>query len=332
MTVAASALADYLDQTPTLAPFWLVTGAEELLKLESADLLRARARALGYCDRQVLEMSASSDWSQLMDSAASIGMFAEQKLLEVRLAGKPGVRGAPALERFVQTPFEGVVTVFTAPKPDWQGEKAGWWQALVRASTVIDCSPVPREQLPRWLAQRLSKNGQHASQDALERFADLVEGNLLAAKQEVAKLSLLFPAGEITAENIDACVSNSSRYGTDALIRSTLLGEADRVARIVDGLEAQAEPFPLILMMLTMQLRSVIRLRATYDRRENFARGVFRTPELDRAARRLKPQRVAAALAVCADIDRISKGIPVPGRDSNPWIELKSVCLFLAAR
>ena len=85
-------------------------------------------------------------------------------------------------------------------------------------------------------------------------------------------------------------------------------------------------------MMLTMQLRSVIRLRAAYDRRENFARGVFRTPELDRAARRLKPQRVAAALAVCADIDRISKGIPVPGRDSNPWIELKSVCLFLAAR
>ena len=158
----------------------------------------------------------------------------------------------------------------------------------------------------------------------------MVEGNLLAAKQEVDKLGILFGPGELTSENIDACVSNSSRYGTDALVRSTLLGEPERVARIVDGLEAQAEPFPLILMMLTMQLRSVLRLSAAYARGQSFVKGVFATDELKRAARRLKPQRVAAALSVCADIDRISKGLPVPQRDSDPWIELKSVCLFLA--
>ena len=330
MTVDASKLAEHLSLAPTLAPFWLVTGSEDLLKLESADLIRERARALGYTDRQVLEMSALSDWSQLMDAAASIGMFAEQKILEVRLAGKPGVRGAKALERFVEKPFDGVVTILTVPKPDWSGEKAAWWKALLRASTVVDCNPVPRDRLPMWLAERLKRNGQYASREALERFADLVEGNLLAAKQEVDKLGLLFPAGELTPENIDASVSNSSRYGTDALIQATLLGEVDRVARIVDGLEAQAEPFPLILMMLTMQLRGVIRLRAGRERGERLVRGVFATPLLERAVRRLKPQRVAAALAVCADIDRLAKGLPVPGRDSDPWIELKSVCLFLA--
>ena len=175
-----------------------------------------------------------------------------------------------------------------------------------------------------------SKKLSQKRREALERFADLVEGNLLAAKQEVDKLGILFGPGELTSENIDACVSNSSRYGTDALVRSTLLGEPERVARIVDGLEAQAEPFPLILMMLTMQLRSVLRLSAAYARGQSFVKGVFATDELKRAARRLKPQRVAAALSVCADIDRISKGLPVPQRDSDPWIELKSVCLFLA--
>lgn len=329
--IEAGELAAYLEAQAELAPFWLVTGSEDLLKLESVDLIRERARALGYTDRQVLELAPSSDWSQLADSAAAIGMFADKKLLEVRIpGGAPGIRGAGPLTQFVERPFEGVVTVFSMPRPGWQGEKAKWWTTLVKASSVVDCSPVPREALPRWLASRLARNGQKAPREALERFADLVEGNLLAAKQEVDKLGILFGPGELTSENIDACVSNSSRYGTDALVRSTLLGEPERVARIVDGLEAQAEPFPLILMMLTMQLRSVLRLSAAYARGQSFVKGVFATDELKRAARRLKPQRVAAALSVCADIDRISKGLPVPQRDSDPWIELKSVCLFLA--
>lgn len=314
-----------------LSPFWLIHGEEPLLMLESADLIRHRARELAYDDRQVLELAGNSDWSQLMDSAAAVGMFAPRKLLEVRLpTGKPGVTGAKVIQRFLEMPMEGVVTVFSMPTPDWTASKAAWWQAMTKACTVIECKPVPREVLPRWLSERLAQNGQSAGRDALEAFADLVEGNLLAAKQEVAKIALLYPQGEVTREEIEACVGNSSRYGTDALLKAMWLGDPARAARIVDGLEAQEEPFPLVLMMITTQLRNLIKLSAAYARGESYTKGVFATNEMKRAARRIPAKRLESSLAVLADIDRLAKGLPVPKRDSDPWIELKSVCLFLA--
>ena len=130
MALNAGSLAADLANRRELAPFWLVTGSEDLLMLESADLLRRRARELGYTDRQVLELSASADWSQLPDAAASIGMFDDKKFLEVRLpSGRPGIKGNKALPEFVERPVDGVVTLFTMPRPDWQGQKAAWWQA-----------------------------------------------------------------------------------------------------------------------------------------------------------------------------------------------------------
>lgn len=125
MALNAGSLAADLANRRELAPFWLVTGSEDLLMLESADLLRRRARELGYTDRQVLELSASADWSQLPDAAASIGMFDDKKFLEVRLpSGRPGIKGNKALPEFVERPVDGVVTLFTMPRPDWQGQKA----------------------------------------------------------------------------------------------------------------------------------------------------------------------------------------------------------------
>ena len=137
MALNAGSLAADLANRRELAPFWLVTGSEDLLMLESADLLRRRARELGYTDRQVLELSASADWSQLPDAAASIGMFDDKKFLEVRLpSGRPGIKGNKALPEFVERPVDGVVTLFTMPRPDWQGQKAAWWQALVKAAVA----------------------------------------------------------------------------------------------------------------------------------------------------------------------------------------------------
>lgn len=314
-----------------LSPFWLIHGEEPLLMLESADLIRRRARELAYDDRQVLELSGNADWSQLMDSAAAVGMFAPRKILEVRLpTGKPGVTGAKVIQRFLEMPMEGVVTVFSMPTPDWSAAKAAWWQALLKACTVVECQPVSRETLPRWLAERLAQNGQRAGREALETFADLVEGNLLAAKQEVAKIALLYPQGEVSREEIEACVGNSSRYGTDALLKAMWLGDPARAARIVDGLQAQEEPFPLVLMMMTTQLRSLIKLSQAFARGESYPKGIFATPEMRRAAKRINAKRLASSLVVLADIDRLAKGLAVPKRDSDPWIELKSVCLFLA--
>ena len=307
MALNAGSLAADLANRRELAPFWLVTGSEDLLMLESADLLRRRARELGYTDRQVLELSASADWSQLPDAAASIGMFDDKKFLEVRLpSGRPGIKGNKALPEFVERPVDGVVTLFTMPRPDWQGQKAAWWQALVKAATVVECDPVERAQLPQWLAGRMRANGQTAARDVLEAFADLVEGNLLAAKQEVGKLSLLFPQGELTLEQIEASVGNCSRYTTEALVESFCTASADRTARIVDGLEAQGEPLPFLLAILTNQIRSLIKLRASFETSGNlYVKGVFATNAMKAAARRIPLKRLAAALDVCADFDRL---------------------------
>lgn len=331
MTLAAGALPAHLAKSSELAPFLLVTGSEELLMIESGDLIRRRARELGFTDRQVLEMAGNADWSQLPDAAASIGMFDERKLLEVRLpGGKPGVKGAKAIIEFLSSPVEGVVTVFTLPRPDWQGVKASWWKELAQKCTVVDCDPIERRDLPAWLAARLAQNGQSAPREALEAFADLVEGNLLAAKQEIGKLSLLHPPRALTLEEIQSAVGNCSRYSVESLVESVCLGNPERAARIVDGLEAQGEVFPLLLMVFTTQLRNLIKQRTGQDQGVSFVKGVFATPAIKAGARRLTVHKLAAALCVCADIDRITKGLSVTDRDSDPWVELKSVCLFLA--
>lgn len=327
----ADQLEEHLKRTRRLDPFYLVAGSDELLKLESADTIRAFARANGFEDREVLEMSGTSDWSMLADAAASIGMFSPQKLIEVRLpSGRPGIKGAEAIQAFVERPYEGVVTVFTMPRPDWQGEKAAWWKALSQASTVVGCDTPERSQLPRWLARRFAKQEQTLDAEALEYLSDLVEGNLLAAVQEIKKLALLFPAGRLTRDDIEASVSNCSRFETDSLLAAIDLGDAARAARVVDALEAQNEPLPFLLAFLTAHLRQLIKLRTGRDKGLRSVPGVFATPAMRRAVDRLTVKKLSNALLVCAEIDRLAKGLPVPQRDGDPWIELKSVAIFLA--
>ena len=312
-------------------PFWLITGTDEFLAVEAGDAVRRAVRAMGYGDRQVLDMSGNSDWSRLTMAAADIGMFDDQKIVEVRLPGaKPGVHGAAAIAAYLERPVDGVVTIFAVPTPDWSASKAAWWQALMKKCTVVDCSAVERRQLPQWLSRRMARHGQSASAETLEFFADLIEGNLFAAAQEIEKLSLLFPKGELSREQIQSSVANSSRFELDTLFESMKMGEAERIVRIIDGLEAQNEALPYLLVMLTQEIRSILKLRSGYDLGMSRVPGVFATPSLQRAARRLSVKKLTNALLVCADIDRLAKGLPVPKRDSDPWIELKSVVLFLA--
>ena len=305
--------------------------SEELLQLESVDFIRRHARSIGYHDRAVLEMAGNSDWSKLSEAASAVGLFADRKIIEVRLpGGKPGLRGGAAIQAYVKHPLDGVVTIFSMPKPDWSGVKAAWWKALTATSVVVECDPIERSELPRWLSGRLARQGQSADREALEAFADLVEGNLLAAAQETAKLGILYGEKALTKSEIEASVVDSSRFGPDALLKAICLGQSERAARIVDALEGQGEPMPLVLMLVSNLIRSLIKLRSGYDAGAYGVKGVFATPELKRAARRLSVKKLSGALSVCAEIDRLSKGLSVPSRDSNPWIELKSVALFLA--
>ena len=333
MTVDVTEIDSHLDaasRAERFDPFWLVTGNDEFLMLETGDKIRAAAVAAGYTERVVLELGARSDWSTLTEATASFGMFDEKKIVEVRFAGAPGTKGTPILKEVLSHAYEGVTSVFFMPTPDWTAAKASWWTEWKKATTVVECNTPERRQLPSWLTRRMARNGQSASPETLEIFADLIEGNLFAAHQEVEKLALLYPARELTKEEVERSVLNASHYETAALLSAICIGEPARAARIVDALEAQAEPLVPILTFLTMQIRSLIKLRSGYDRRITYVKGVFATPELSRGAKRLSVKRLAAALDVCADIDRLIKGLPVRDRDSDPWVELKSVALFLA--
>ena len=239
--------------------------------------------------------------------------------------------GAPAIVKYLDNPIDGVVTLITMPAPDWTVTKEAWWGALQRKATVVVCSPVERAQLPAWLKARLARHELVMSPETLDYFADMMEGNLFAAAQEIEKLSLLHPKGEITSEQLRQVVSSNARFDFDTLFESMRLGQADRIVRIIDGLEAQAEALPFLLAMLTAEIRSLIKLRTGYDNGQSRVTGVFATPSLQKAARRLTVKKLCGALSVCADIDRLVKGLSVPKRDSDPWIELKSVVLFLAS-
>lgn len=330
----ASDLEGYLKrarQSGELDPFWLISGSDDFLAVESTDMIRQCARKMGYLDRQVLDMGARADWSALTMAAADIGIFDDKKILEVRVQnGKPGTQGAKVITSFLERPTEGVVTLFTMPAPEWAAQKAVWWKTLQQKSTVVDCNTVERSQLPAWLKARLARHGQTASPATLEFFADLTEGNLFAAAQEVEKLSLLYPEGELTEEAIRESVSNSSRFDFDTLFESIHSGNAERAARIIDGLEAQSEALPFLLSMLTMDIRSMLKLRTGFDQGMSRVQGVFSTPSMARAARRLSVKKLANALVVCSWIDRLAKGLPVENRDSDPWLELKSLVIFLA--
>ena len=179
--------------------------------------------------------------------------------------GNPGKNGAPAIVKYLDNPIDGVVTLITMPAPDWTVTKEAWWGALQRKATVVDCSPVERAQLPAWLKARLARHELVMSPETLDYFADMMEGNLFAAAQEIEKLSLLHPKGEITSEQLRQVVSSNARFDFDTLFESMRLGQADRIVRIIDGLEAQAEALPFLLAMLTAEIRSLIKLRTGYD-------------------------------------------------------------------
>ncbi|MEF9996922.1 MAG: DNA polymerase III subunit delta [Burkholderiaceae bacterium] len=323
-----------------MAPLWTVTGDEPLLAIEAADAIRATARALGYTEREVIHLDARADWSQLIEAASGLSLFAERKLLELRLpSGKPGKSGGEALERLAQSCSGEVVAILSLPRLDKSGRESRWFTALGTAGVVVEIWPVDRAHLPAWIADRLKQQGQRAAPEALEFVADRVEGNLLAAHQEIAKLGLLFPARELTLEEVRDAVLNVSRFELTALPAALLAGDAERVARTLDGLQAEGTAIPLILWALLEDIRALLKVKAALDAGRPLPQAIRdarvwgpREDGIRRAVNRVSRESLESALAHAADIDRISKGLRAPGRDSDPWIELKALATALAGR
>jgi len=251
-----------------LKPLYTIHGDEPLLAQEIGDLIRAAARAAGYSERKVFSVSgAHFDWSGLLGASQAMSLFAERQLIEIRIpGGKPGKEGSEALQRYCETLSDDVVTVIHLPRLDRQQQSSAWFGAVDAAGVSVRVDPVERKALPQWIAQRLAAQGQcvqegDAGAQTLAFFADRVEGNLLAAHQELQKIALLYPRGELSFEQIEAAVLNVARYDVFKLGEAVLAGQTARVLRMLDGLRAEGEAPVLVHWTLAEDIRALKRVK-----------------------------------------------------------------------
>lgn len=240
-----------------LQPLYVLHGDDPLLTIEAGDAVRAAARRQGFAERSVLVVTPSFDWDELFHAAGNLSLFGGRTLVDLRIpTGKPGRDGGEALQRYCRAPSSGdVLTLITLPEMDWKAKKAAWFGALATTGIAIECNAPPLAQLPQWIARRLALQQQTAAADALEFIALHVEGNLLAAHQEIQKLGLLHPAGTLTLQQVSAAVLNVARYDIDDLKGALQSRDAARCARTLEGLRAEAAAPPLVLWVLANEAR-----------------------------------------------------------------------------
>ena len=250
-----------------LAPLYLLHGDEPLLVIEAADAIRAAARKQGFEEREVIVVGTGFKWDDLFLAAGNMSLFGGSKLVDLRIpSGKPGREGSEALQRYISTLGPGIVTLITLPELDWQAKKAAWVTALSNAGVAIECNAPPLSRLPHWIAERLARQQQTAPKPALEFIAAHVEGNLLAAHQEIQKLGLLHPPGEVTLEQVEAAVLNVARYDVSDLREALKNRDTVRAVRTLEGLRGEDAAPPLVLWALATEARATatasIKLRA----------------------------------------------------------------------
>lgn len=255
MLLRPDLLAAHLEKP--LAPLYLLHGDEPLLVIEAGDAIRAAARRQGFEEREVIVAGPNFKWDELFLAAGNLSLFGGAKLVDLRIpSGKPGREGSEALQRYVGMLGPGVVTLVTLPELDWQARKAAWVGALSEAGVAIECNAPPLAQLPQWIAGRLARQGQNAAREALAFIAGHVEGNLLAAHQEIQKLGLLYPAGELTLEQVSGAVLNVARYDIADLRGALRNRDTIRAARTLEGLRGEDAAPPLVLWALATEARA----------------------------------------------------------------------------
>ncbi len=332
MNLRPEQLAAHLDKP--LAPLYVLHGNEPLLVLEAGDAIRAAARRQGYAEREVLVAGQGFRWDSLQSAAGNMSLFGASKLVDLRIPnGKPGRDGGEALQRYAKTLDDGIVTLITLPELDWATRKAAWFVALCEAGVAIETNAPERDRLPEWIARRLANQQQKAGAEALGFIADHVEGNLLAAHQEILKLGLLHPPGELSFDAVREAILNVARYNVDSLRQAMLEGDAARCARLLEGLKGEGEAPPLILWALANEIRTLANLRQGLDEGQPLqglmkAERIFddrRRQAIQRALPRLDGAPLRTAILHAARIDRMIKGL-VGG---DVWDEFLQLCLRL---
>jgi DNA polymerase-3 subunit delta len=316
----------------SLAPFYTVVGEEPLLAFEALDRINRTARQQGYASREVFMVEARSSWDELLHSANTGSLFGDKKILEIRIpGGKPGTEGARHLQSLVANPPPDAITLVSLPGLDWSARKSAWFQALEKSGVLVTAQPVRREALPHWIQNRLSAQHQEADAETLEFIAARVEGNLLAAWQEVQKLSWLFPAGPLPALEVKNAVLDVARYNLMDLPLALQKRDLGQFTRVLKGLESEGEALPLVIWALSEDLRLMqkLTLAETPAQRAQLLRSgrVFgpRAEGLERMAQRATPRLCQECLALMAQADRQAKGLD----RADPWDTLLEMGLHL---
>jgi DNA polymerase-3 subunit delta len=310
-----------------LAKLYAVHGAEALLALEAADRIREAARRDGATSREVFFAEPGVDWNRLGASASNMSLFASRRLVELRIpTGKPGLEGGKAIDAWASRLPDDAVTLVLLPELDWQQQKTKWFEALERNGVLVEAKSITRDELPDWLAERLARQQQRASVETLEWIAERVEGNLLAAKQEVEKLALLLPPGEITLAAIREVVTDVSRFERDALLEAIHGNDPARIPRVVAGLKAGAEPLPLLLWVLAEEIRTMMGIASGQRSRR------FLSPDrmecLNRTAKRHNAASFHRELLRAHRIDRMIKGV----ESGEPWENIVELAMGISGR
>ncbi|MBS1208748.1 MAG: polymerase subunit delta [Proteobacteria bacterium] len=336
MSLRPEQLATHLQRE--LAPLYVLHGDEPLLVLEAADSIRAAARAHGVNEREVQVTHQYFKWDEFGLSAGNLSLFGERKLMDLRIPnGKPGKQGGEALTRLAREldPHAPDVTLITLPQLDWATRKTVWFLALAEAGVMIECNAPELAQLPQWIAGRLARQQQTAPREALEFIACHIEGNLLAAHQEIQKLGLLYEPGALTLEQVEDAVLHVARYDTEKLRIALLEGDAPRCARLLEGLKGEGAATPLVLWTMANEIRALANVRAAMDAGQSVdaalkAERVFgpRQNLIRRAVQRLKSGGLRAALMHAARIDRLAKGLG----QGDVWDEFLQLALRVRAR
>lgn len=335
MELAPEQLASRVADGP-LQPAYLIAGPETLRVLEAADAVRAAARAQGISEREVFEFdgrSGEEDWDRLEASFAAPGLFSSRRLLEVRLpSGKPGKRGTDVLVRYADAPPPDVVLLVSCN--EWSKRHAGKWSdALARVGVQAIAWQVKPHELAAWISRRLQSRGLRASTDAVQQLVDRVDGNLLAAAQEIDKLALLAGEGELDADRMQDLVADAARFDVFRLAEAALNGQAGQVARMLAGLRAEGEAIPALVPIIARELQTTAALaRAGRGNlaSEFKARGIWKAREAAyrRALDRHSDAHWEAFLSRLGEVDRMAKG----RQRGDPWVTLERLLLAVAER
>jgi DNA polymerase III subunit delta len=317
-----------------LQPIYLLSGDEPLQLMEASDALRRHARESGYSEREVMHVESGFDWNSLLAASSSMSLFAEQRLIELRLpTGKPGREGGAALAEYAANPPPDTLLLIISGKIERQSQNSKWYKALDSAGAIMTLWPIEPQALPGWVGQRMRSRGMQPTPEAAQLLAERVEGNMLAAAQEVEKLLLLYGESEISADQVEEGVADSARYDVFELVDTILLGDVPRTTRVMQGLRGEGVEPILVLWALLREIRAMVQMAAEMARGLGAEQAMAgqrvwekRKPPVRAGLQRHNLNRWQLLLRRAGRIDRMIKGVEA----GNPWDELLQLALLMA--